>query len=448
MKSGILGSVGGCMITLLAMVTPVSPTLAQPIAPIPGPGLLADARAAFEQLDKATRLAIQEALIWTGDYVGAIDGAFGPRTFDAIVSHQRRERLPPNGVLLPQDIDELLAIGAAEREAVGFALVDDPRTGIRIGIPLALMERRVDPSHGGARWQTPDERVTLDSRIFAHGEAELAGLFERLTGPSSGRQVTYKLLRDQFLVVSGETAGGKFYIRYDLGEPGIRGFTLGYDKALARDFDRLALAIAGSFEPFPRVGSGISTTVAQLAAASGGPFGIGLVVAHNTVLTSLAVNSCSALRVADRPVVGRQLIGEALLLTANLEVEPLPVFAQDATSDPRVVVLAHAGLPDAPRLIAIAGEAGGGRISAALQPGVIGAPVFARNGVLIGIVGDFPETIRQVAGIVPPADYPLVLAQDFADAVPAGGGAIDASFTAGALAAAYREAVVPLLCDD
>jgi peptidoglycan hydrolase-like protein with peptidoglycan-binding domain len=437
-------------LALMVMMGPVPPTLAQQGAPvrIPGPAMLADARAAFERLDEGTRMAIQEALIWTGDYRGAIDGTFGPRTFDAIASHQRRERLPANGVLLAEDIEELLAIGAAERDVVGFALVDDSRTGVRIGIPLALMERRADPPHGGARWQTPDERVTLDTRIFAPGEAELPGLFERLTGPGSGRQVTYSLLRENFLVVSGETAGGKFYIRHDLGEAGIRGFTLGYDKALADDLDRLALAVAGSFEPFPRGAVRESSHTVQLAEPSSGPFATGLIIARGTILTSLAADSCRALRLSDRPITGRQRSGGALLLTAVLDREPPPVFAQAAAIDPRAVALAHAGTPDAPRLMAVPGEVREGSISASLQPGATGAPVFARNGMLIGVVAGFPAETRQVAGVVPPADYTLVMARDFAEVVPAGGGGSGASLTAGALAAAHGGAVVPLICDD
>jgi peptidoglycan hydrolase-like protein with peptidoglycan-binding domain len=456
MISGFRGSLGGCIIAVLLTGTHVAPAFAQAVAPvrIPGPAMLAEARAAFEALDEATRLAIQEALIWTGDYAGAIDGAFGPRTFEAIVAHQRRERLPPDGVLLEQDIDALLAIGAAERDAVGFALVDDPLTGVRIGIPLGLMERRADPSHGGARWQTPDERVTLDTRIFAPGEADLAGLFERLTGPSSGRQVTYRLLRETFLVVSGETAGGKFYIRYDLGAAGIRGFTLGYDKALAQTFDRMVLAIAGSFEAYPKdiapEDTAVSLAASPLATSAPAPYGTGLVIARDTILTSADLDACPDLRAADQPVTDRRRRDGALLLTVlhGRELLPLRSDRTGAPADERIVVLAFQGGLEGIALRAIPGTTRDAVVSAALQPGAAGAAIFARTGALVGLVGDLSASPGQIAGIAPPADYDMVRIAGLSDFLPAGETPSEGIHSAGALAAAYGAAVIPIFCDD
>ncbi|MFT2129825.1 hypothetical protein, partial [Staphylococcus epidermidis] len=86
---------------------------------------------------------------------------------------------------------------------------------------------------------------------YPPGETELEAVFARITAPTPERRVTYKLLRPDFLVVTAETQAGKSYIRYAAGEAGLRGITLGYDKALAGEVDRLAIAIANSFVPFP-----------------------------------------------------------------------------------------------------------------------------------------------------------------------------------------------------
>ena len=59
------------------------------------------------------------------------------------------------------------------------------------------------------------------------------------------------MLRPDFFVVAGETASGKFYTRYGSGTEGLRGFSIGYDKTVAPQFDRLVVAIANSFTPFP-----------------------------------------------------------------------------------------------------------------------------------------------------------------------------------------------------
>ena len=438
---------GATALVFLLAGTPGSAVNAQPVAPMgaPGPAMTAAARAAFEALDGTTRLAIQEALIWTGDYRGAVDGVFGPRTLEAIRAHQRRERLPQNGILLGKDIDELLAIAEGERRAVGFALVDDLRTGVRIGVPLGLMQRRPDPAHGGARWQTADERVTLDTRIFAQGEAELAGLFERLTGPAPGRQVTYRLLREDFLVVGGETANGRFYIRYDRGEAGIRGFTLGYDKALADPYEGLTLAIAGSFSAFPDRAP--SPAIAEPAPQA--HFGTGLLVARNTVLTSARLNSCRTLRAGDSLVTARERASEALLLTAEVDREPpAALFRENATDDARVIVLAINETGASRPLTATPGELQGGTLFAPLQPGATGAPVFSRSGRIVGIVYDAQHTAPSIAGIIPPVRRELIGSEAFAELLPTDDAGERADFSAGAVATGFGTFILPVFCDD
>jgi hypothetical protein len=55
-----------------------------------------------------------------------------------------------------------------------------------------------------------------------------------------------------------------------------------------------------------------------------------------------------------------------------------------------------------------------GGVSAPLQTGAAGAPVFDRSGALIGLVAAAPAAKRQVAGLVPASPYPLVPAAEIA----------------------------------
>ena len=58
----------------------------------PNPGQDA-AQVAFMQRARGERIAIQAALVWTGDYAGMIDVEFGRGTFNAIVTFQKRTKL-------------------------------------------------------------------------------------------------------------------------------------------------------------------------------------------------------------------------------------------------------------------------------------------------------------------------------------------------------------------
>lgn len=90
----------------------------------------------------------------------------------------------------------------------------------------------------------------------AGGDADaLAKLYEaRISDTAGGRKVTYKVLRPDWFVVTGEIGPRRFYTRYALGEGKLRGFTLAYDAAAAPQWEPLVIAIANAFEPFPAAG--------------------------------------------------------------------------------------------------------------------------------------------------------------------------------------------------
>ncbi|MFD1355768.1 peptidoglycan-binding protein, partial [Methylorubrum suomiense] len=87
-----------------AQAVPPAPA-AKPAVPTPKPAAPAldptfeAARSAFEALLEPERRAVQDALVWTGDYNGVTTGGFGRRTFDGIATYQRRTGAPPTGQL-------------------------------------------------------------------------------------------------------------------------------------------------------------------------------------------------------------------------------------------------------------------------------------------------------------------------------------------------------------
>jgi peptidoglycan hydrolase-like protein with peptidoglycan-binding domain len=302
----------------------------------------------FEKLSEAERRAIQDALVWTGDHTGVTTGGFGPRTFQAISAYQRRAKLTPDGVL-----DAKERAGAASGSAAG-ARGRAVRRGRRRGHGRSHRDSRTpaaqarnEPEWRGAMAERRRE-ITLDTRAVPAGETDLAALYERnLAIQTPGRQVTYSVLRPDFFVITGETPTGKFYLRYAAGPSGLRGFSLGYDKALAKEFDRTVIAIANSFEPFPGVIAAAPAAVAPSPAPApparpatiepprpAGPIATGLAVAPRTLLTTAAVEACPTLRVGRAParvMRADKAVGLALLeLEAERAVSVAPL-----RSDPR-----------------------------------------------------------------------------------------------------------------
>lgn len=435
----------GCLVAgcLLGLVPASAPALAQAPAPgRPAAQAAADpafeaARAAFEPLPEAERKGIQDALVWTGDYNSVITGAFGRRTYDALIAYQKRAGNPAPGFPDASTRAAILAAGETARKATRFAVKPDPASGIVIGVPERLLSRR-SPQGGGTRWQSTDGRVTLDTKSFGPGETDLDALFARAVAPAADRKVTYKLKRPDFLVVTGETGTGKFYIRYASGLVGIRGFTLGYDKALGPEVDRLVIAIANSVVPFPETAEPVPAQAAPSvpAAKPGAPqaptartiplpaarpaatVALGLVVAPGRVLTSAsAIEACPAFRIGSTPV---RVIrtdaarGLALLDADGLKARAGVVAARGMPLPPGDAVIVLGA--DTEGGVAVAsGEVSGERLFAPLQPGSAGALVLDREGSLAGLVVRYPTAPRLVAGVAPPMSYPMVPGRGVSD---------------------------------
>lgn len=412
------------------------PAPARP-APRPAPTAVAPAdpafeaaKATFEALPEADRKAVQDALVWTGDFNAVVSVAFGRRTFEALNAYGARaggaDPLDPRGRAA------LLSAGAAARNAARFRVAVDPGTGAVMGVPERLLAKRTAlPS--GTRWQSQDGRVTLESRAFPPGTETLDALFEKATAPLPGRKVTYKLRRPDTVVVTAETGPGLSYIRYASGPEGVRGFLLGYDRALAPEVDRLVIAVANAFVPFPDSAAAPAAQrpanpaplpatraagtpaphppAAALAPASlsaSSAAGAGLAVAPGRVLTAVAVlEGCALPRVGSAParVLATDPAGLALLDVPGAAAPLRPVTRTEPVgAEESLIALA----PGPEGIQAAPGEARGGDVIAALQPGSGGAPVLDRSGALVGIVARYPAAPRRVAGVVPPARLPLV----------------------------------------
>ncbi|QEL24182.1 serine protease [Bosea sp. F3-2] len=461
-------------LVLALLAAPVAAAQAQ--APTAGPSpQMAAAQASFEALPEAERKAIQSDLIWAGQFNGAVSGAYGPLTFRAINAF-KGARGPADGLLPPAERTALARAAQAARDAAGFRVLADEKTGVQIGIPTKLLPRRDATPAGGSRWQSADEKVTLDTSASPPGE-DLAAIFEKATAvnPNNpGRKITYKLLRPDFFVVTGETPTGRFYRRLSAGPQGLRGFSIGYDKALAPTVDKLVIAIAASFDPFPTgpvptapsavAGAaspqpGLSPPLAP-AARSNERYGVALALNERTALSAAsAVDACRSLRAGNRGAKLRLKDDASGLVLLDLDgtgaAKPIGLRAEAPRADEALVLVAYGN--DAGKRVAVAlpGQSvqAGGKpaLRAPLQPGQAGAPAFDRQGRLVGIVTDNPSDKVLIAGVAPQRSYALaaaaaiqaMLGKAGASLPPAAAGS---DLSTGAVVEQVSGSVLPIIC--
>ena len=433
----------------LALGFIVSPAFAQtppaPPAPVVDAALAAQ-KAAFLALPEGTRKAAQDALVWLGFYNGVNDGDFGKRTRDAILAFQGNVKAPADGALSAPELKALLAAAQKARDGAGFQIVRDPKSGARIGAPLKLMNARA-----GAR---------LD--LASSADADLGALYARLSAPTPTRKIVYRAIKpDAFFVVSGQDGATMFYTRFDknaAANPPMRGFTFAYPAVQAAQLNRVAIAVANSFEPFPEAAAAPAasesvsaatppTSGAGQPAAVPEPAATALVIAPNRAVTAFKADDCPNPTVAGKPVrIERADAATGLALIAgdfSSKGERRASASRRKTCRPRLRQRTSRG-----KLGLVAAGESRPAIIAAVDKSAGGGPVFNRKGALVGLVAPIADDPRRVAGVALAAPHPMIAPEAVRAFLGAGepetGNA--APLSAGDIAAREKGALVAVFC--
>jgi hypothetical protein len=429
------------------LFSPLASAQTPPAAPSADDAAMAAQKAAFMGMPEATRKAAQEALVWLDLYVGVNDGDFGKRTRDAILAFQASVKAPADGTLSPPLLKALLAAAQKAREAAGFQVRSDPKSGAKIGAPLKLLNAK-----GGAR---------LD--FASNADADLGALYARLSASTPARKIAYKAIKpDAFFVVSGQDGPVKFYTRFDKNpnaSPPIRGFTFAYPASQTAALDRVAIAIANSFEPFPESAAAPAASAGANAAAPPAssaapppvvpqPAATALVVAPGRALTALKTGDCPNPSVAGKPVrIERADAATSLAMlagdfAANGEAPRFGAPVQD------LVILAFAEQRLAASPASFAGGEAQSVVTAAVERSAGGGPVFDRSGALVGLVAPIAGEPKRVAGLALAAPHALIASEAVRAFLGAGEptSGSGAPLSAGDIAAREKKAVVAVFC--
>ena len=457
-------AIGICAAIFLALgANPASAQAAAPADP-----KFEGQKAAFLALPEAQRKSIQDSLAWLGLYNGVDDGGFGKRTRDSIVAYQTGIHATVDGVLGPSLVAALTASADKARAAVGFQIVDDANTGMRYGAPLKLLDKR-----SGLTLARADGKMalTLDEKTGA--DADLSALYTKLTTPNGSGKVSYKALKaGAFFVVAGVAAGMKFYTRYDLSpdsaKPDARGFTFSYPEARA-DLDKVTIAIANSFEPFksapapaatmPLAGAAPPPKTTPTPAATGltkaetlvlasGFGGIALAVGPGKAITTLPASACAHPKIAGK--------------LATYGPETAPPFSLSGDFAPKATAPALAGAPtdegvviafaeiDPTKLVASDARLvtfGADRaVIAPLARGGLGAPIFARDGALLGLVADVNIKSPRVDGALIGAPHVILGGAEIAKLLTGDAATPGEAMSMGDLLKAEANAVLGVSC--
>jgi peptidoglycan hydrolase-like protein with peptidoglycan-binding domain len=199
---------------------------------------------------QAERLALQSDLAWVGQYNGAISGDVSERMVAAIKEFQKARGGKQTGVLNPQERQVLAETAKRRQDNVGWKIVTDPGTGVRLGIPTKLVPQQSSDA-SGAKWSSSTGTIQIQLSRRKEANPTTAKLAERERKEPAGRNIDYTVVKPDFFVLSGLQGMKKFYLRGTFKGDEVRVLTILYDQATENTVEPVVIAMSSAFNPFP-----------------------------------------------------------------------------------------------------------------------------------------------------------------------------------------------------
>jgi serine protease Do len=208
----------------------------------------AAAASQFEALAVEQRIRLQVLLTASGYWPAVPNVNFNGRLFEAIANFQRENNYYPNGQIDQMQFRHLADAAAPLLNLWGFRSVSHPFRSARLWIPFGL-GLRPERSKEGWVYKEPTNRVQIGFIHFAQTRVDQG--FDALVRRkiADGATIHYKILKDDFLVISASTADGTDqYIRFHNDGSGSTGFMLMWASKAARDMhiERVATLMSAS----------------------------------------------------------------------------------------------------------------------------------------------------------------------------------------------------------
>ena len=230
-----------------AAVTGVKP---KPVTTVPVRPALQTPTDTANAMAQAERQAIQSDLVWAGNYNGTITGEVSERMVAAIKEFQKARGGKQTGVLNPQERGVLAETAKRRQDNVGWKIVTDAGSGVRLGIPTKLVPQQSSDANG-AKWSSSTGTIQIQLARRKEANPATAKLAEQEKQEPAGRKVEYTVVKPDFFVLSGMQGLKKFYLRGQFKGDEVRILTILYDQATVGTVEPVVIAMSSAFNPFP-----------------------------------------------------------------------------------------------------------------------------------------------------------------------------------------------------
>jgi hypothetical protein len=283
-------------------------------------------------------------------------------------------------------------------ESVGWRLLEDPATGVRLGVPEKLVPHSAS-SRSGSRWSSAQGQIQVET--FRLSEAALPALFEE-EKKTAHRQVESSLLKADSFAIAGVQGLKNFVVRAEARGSEVRGIAVLYDQATEGTMERVALAMMSAFVGFPDPNAAPVPGLRRMV-----EYGTAIVVSSDGDLIAPArlTDECTSITVAGLGHAERIAEDKAndvalIRIYGARNLTPAPLADGDQSGDVTLVgvadPLAQGGAAEVTSTPARLTPQG---VEPAPKPGFAGAAALDAHGRLVGMV-DFKVPVVAAGGSV------------------------------------------------
>jgi serine protease Do len=382
-------------------------------------GTPAGAQTRAQQSEHIRRL--QYLLLWSGDYLGQLDGRPGALLSHALRSYQRKAGFRRGEAVDAVQLRHLSELAQRAMRQLDYGYETDAEGGGRLAVPRAILTQR-SATGAGARYHTADNGLEVETVRQSNETPTFLELYRSSSRVFDADSLITNIFGGDSFIISGQAGDRIHSMRFEERGNEIRGVKIRFRRDSDPKYAWLAKAMLQDFAPFGEsTPIGMPPSLQELRLALRPPSdpervsnssGSGFIVSsHGHVMTNAhVVLMCDEVRVGENKPARLIAVqgGEdlALLQAADLGARRVADFASaEVLLGEDVAVF---GYPLRPLLAeqlnmttgivsslrGLGGDPGFIQISASVQPGNSGGPVVDLKGRVVGIATSVLNTAR------------------------------------------------------
>lgn len=382
-------------------------------------GAPAAAQTHAQQAEHVRRL--QYLLLWSGDYLGQLDGRPGALLSDALRSYQRKAGFRRADTVDAAQLRHLAELAQRAMRQLDYRYETDADGGGRVALPRTLLTQR-SATGAGTLYRAKDNNLELETVRQSNETPTFLELYRSSARVFDADSLITNIFGGDSFIISGQAGDQIHSMRFEERGNEIRGIKIRLRRDADPKYAWLAKAMLQDFAPFGETTPiGLPPSLQEIRMALRPPSdpdrfsnssGSGFVVSTNGhVMTNAhVVLLCDEIRVGDNKTAKLIAVGGgddlALLQVPDLGAQRVADFATaEVLLGEDVAVF---GYPLRPILAAqlnmttgivsslrgLGGDPGYIQISASVQPGNSGGPVVDLKGRVIGIATSVLNTAR------------------------------------------------------